>query len=122
MGFLKEEYGFTKGALYKEINQVSFAKYAKTFLLKSTSDRSGKTVTLDQISKQSNLHNLESFLAKADNITVIHALDDFLINKQDIIWLGKTFDKRVYFFRHGGHLGELYTPEAKTAIVKYLKK
>jgi len=122
MGLLKEEYGFTKGALYKEIDQVSFAQYAKTFLQKSTSDRLGKTVSLDQMAKQSNLHNLEPFLSKADNITVIHALDDFLINKKDITWLGKTLDKRVYFFRHGGHLGELYTPEAKIAIVKYLKK
>jgi hypothetical protein len=121
MHFIQAEYSFTKSTLYREIDQYSFAKYAKTLVKKSASIRSGKQLTLKEMAKNSNLRILQQFLKKSDNISLIHSLDDFLISKKDIVWLNKVFRKNVYFFRYGGHLGELYTPEAKRSIVKYLQ-
>ena len=120
MGIIKEKYGFIKGALYKELNRYSFAKYADLFVKKAVSERSGRALSMKEMAANSNLHSIAEFLKKADNISLIHSLDDFLINKNDVIWFSRVFGERAYFLRYGGHLGELYTPEAKRAIVKHL--
>ena len=120
MGLIKEEYGFTKQALYRELDRYSFAKYADTLVRKSASMRAGHPLSMKEMSKQSNLHSIEDFLKNSKNISIIHSLDDFLINNQDIIWFERIFGKRAFFFRYGGHLGELYTPEARYSIVKHL--
>ncbi len=120
MGFIKEKYGFTKGALYKELNPYSFAKYADSFVKKAAAMRLGNDLSMKDMASNSNLHTISEFLKTADNISLIHSLDDFLINKKDVIWFSRVFGERAYFFRNGGHLGELYTAEAKVSIVKHL--
>ena len=120
MGFIKEKYGFTKGALYRELDGYSFAKYTELLVKKSVSERLNQDISMKKMELASNLHSIEKFLKDSENVSVIHSLDDFLIDKKDIIWFSKVFGKRAYFFRHGGHLGELYTPEARFSIVKHL--
>ena len=120
MGLIKAEYGFTKQEIYKELNGYSFAKYANTLVKESASIRAGVPLSMKEMAKQSNLQSISDFLKSSNNISIIHSLDDFLISKQDIIWFEKVFGKRAFFFRYGGHLGELYTPEARYAIVKHL--
>jgi hypothetical protein len=120
MGFIREQYGFTKNTLYNELSRYSFAKYAEKLVKKSAAIRTGKSLTMKKMAENSNLNSIRTFLEKANNISLIHSLDDFLINKNDVVRFSKIFGKNAYFFRYGGHLGELYTPEAKVSIVKHL--
>ena len=120
MGLIKAEYGFTKQELYKELNGYSFARYADMFVKKSASIRAGHPLSMKEMAKESDLHSISDFLKKSKNISIIHSLDDFLISNRDIIWFEKIFGNRAFFFRYGGHLGELYTPEARHSIVKHL--
>jgi predicted alpha/beta hydrolase family esterase len=66
---------------------------------------------------------MDEFLAssKAKNVRMVTAADDFLLAPGDLEWIAKTFGKRAVIFEHGGHMGELYTPEAKNALVESLK-
>ena len=123
MGLIKAEYGFTKNDLYKEVNAVTFGEYADKFVAKAAAERLGKTFPVSSLAKISDMRRMTKFLSspKAANIALITAADDFLLSKAELEWIAKTFGKRALIFEHGGHMGELYTPEAKKALVESLK-
>jgi len=123
MGLIKAEYGFTKNDLYKEVNAISFNQYAETFVVNAAAERLGKRFSISTLGEISNLKRMDEFLAssKAKNVRMVTAADDFLLTPGDLEWIAKTFGKRAVIFEHGGHMGELYTPEAKNALVESLK-
>jgi predicted alpha/beta-fold hydrolase len=121
MGVIKTKYGFTNNILYKELATFSFQKYADELLKKSIQKKTNKALSMKELAKKGGLHSISSFLTKAKNINVINSLNDFLLDQNDLKWFAKTFGDRILFFKYGGHLGELYTKEAKQTIVECLK-
>ncbi len=122
MGLIKTPYGFTKNKLYKELNAISFEEYTDKFAKKAAELRLKTKLSVATLGKISNLGFLEKELASARNVSVITAQDDFLLSKADLQWLANTFKDRCVVFDHGGHMGELYTPEARKAMIDALAK
>jgi len=120
MGLIKTPYGFKKNDLYRELDAFSFQDYAEKFLKKSIEAKLGKSLSMKELAENGSLHSISPFLAKAENVKVINSMNDFLVPRKKLKWFAKTFGDRALFFEYGGHLGELYTKQAKKAIVEYL--
>jgi hypothetical protein len=124
MGRIKAEYGFTKNELYRELDAVSFKRYIRDFILASVSIRAGHKCSEKMLIKGADLRSMEKFLRGPDasNIRIITSVDDFIMEPADVKWLASTFGRRVVFFEHGGHLGELYRKEAENTITGIFKE
>ena len=120
MGLIKAPYGFTKNELYKEVNAISFDEYTDKFAKKAAELRLKTKLSVPTLGKISDVRYLKKELATAGNISVITAQDDFLLSEDDLRWLVNTFQGKCVIFDHGGHMGELYTPEARKAMIDAL--
>lgn len=105
-GFLLPEYQYQWGRrreLYKKIDSLSGIDYVRIFI---QSRYPG--LTMDQLRYNSGLRVLEKFLRESPDIVVFHNLDDPLISQADADFLSNTLGKKLYWFDHGAHLGNLY--------------
>ena len=66
---------------------------------------------MDQLRYNSGLRVLEKFLRESPDIVVFHNLDDPLISQADADFLSEVLGKKLYWFDHGAHLGNLYLKE-----------
>lgn len=105
-------------ALLEEIDNVSFGRYVREFLM---ADADFKSMKYEELAKKSSLRALESELKNAPAVRVIHTADDFLLNAADRAWLSRTFGDRLVWFDRGGHLGNLYTETVRNRIPELLK-
>ena len=80
----------------------------------------GRKIEMKEIYDKGQLRLIEDTLAEEKNIKVIHTLDDFLLQKQDVDWFAKTFGNRIVFFRNGGHLGQFYTKAFQDYLIKFI--
>ena len=121
MGLIKTEHGFYKNDLHKELNSFDFKDYTAKFITKAVENRTRQKISLKELDNAGSIKSLSTFLKKSKNIRVLGSMDDFLRDKNDLKWFAETFGDRALFFEHGGHLGELYTKDAKRVIVELIK-
>ncbi|MBQ9772977.1 MAG: VacJ family lipoprotein [Lentisphaeria bacterium] len=108
-GFLPPEYEYKWGrrtALYKKIDSLTGRAYVETFVKSRYPE-----LTMDQLRFNSGLRVLEKFLKESPDIRVFHNLDDPLISQKDADYLSSTLGKKLLWFDHGAHLGNLYLRE-----------
>lgn len=68
---------------------------------------------------ESSLKSIESFLRSADNIAVMHNIDDFIMAEGEIDYLRQVFGSRAKIFPSGGHLGNLAYRDNVAFMVDY---
>ena len=75
--------------------------------------------TRDSLIAESSLESIESFLRNADNIALIHNVDDFIMAEGEIDYLRQVFGSRARNYPIGGHLGKLAHRDNVAFMVDY---
>jgi len=67
-------------------------------------------LTIEKLNKASSIPALEDYITNAPNIYLMHNEDDFLLRSEfnDIEYLKQLFGNRAFFFKRGGHLGNIW--------------
>ena len=94
-----------KSDIYKSLNEMSFDDYAQKYL------NIGGYKSFEQLNYDTSLYSLANFLQKNDKYKIYHALDDYYVNSEQLIWLKKQSKNKSVFFSNGSHLGGLYRKE-----------
>jgi ABC-type transporter lipoprotein component MlaA/pimeloyl-ACP methyl ester carboxylesterase len=109
--------------VYREIMQYSYQDYFEKFVAPYyraqglDSDHLPRT-----LQAAGDLRSYTAGLQAQPNIRLITNEDDFLLAQSDLEWLRAAFPpSHVTVFKHGGHLGNLWHPEVKKAIVEALQ-
>ncbi len=104
-----------KSALYDSINNMSYYDYAKKYLL-------ANNTTLQKLDYDTSLYSITDFLQKSNKYKIYHALDDYLVNKEQLAWLKQQTKDRSTYFSNGSHLGFLYRKEFIAEFKKEVTK
>lgn len=110
----------SRNDLYHEIERYGYRRYMEIFIRKYYSQRRGEDVTVAQMNREASLPAIVASLRTNDKIRVLHNADDFLLSDTDKVWLRNTLGDRLTLFRNGAHLGNLYLPQVKAAILANL--
>ncbi len=65
------------------------------------------TFTREQAIYEAGLAPLEDFMRTADNLEVVHNVDDIILKEGEIEWLVDVFGDRAKIWPRGGHLGNM---------------
>lgn len=106
----------TRNALYHEIDKVGFREYAEKFLAPEHPE-----LPLAELYRLSGMRSFGESLKNNPKVRVIHSCDDFLLTEADRKWLDATFGKRLTWFDHGAHLGNLYVLPVQRQIISDLE-
>ncbi|RZA08232.1 MAG: hypothetical protein EOP11_05450 [Proteobacteria bacterium] len=101
----------------KEAAAFGFTDYVEKFLLGSLSKRAGHAVTYDEILKDSSLSGVEAYLRSDSKVLLMHNADDFIVNGDQLRYLQDIFGARMKLYPRGGHLGNIWFPENREAIL-----
>ena len=108
---------WVRNPIYKEIDTFSGIKYAEKCLLPDYL-KTHPGASLDQLNAASGLRHIEKTLREAQNIRVIHNVDDPLISSADRRYLNETLGNRIVWFDCGGHLGNLFAVRHEEEVFK----
>lgn len=109
---------FDRRDIYAEIDKFNFNSYLHKFLLPECEKLLGKKLTPDTLNETAGLHAIAKTLKIDNRIRIIHNSDDILLQEGDLLWLYQRVGKRMTIFKHGGHLGNLYTEPVQKALIK----
>jgi pimeloyl-ACP methyl ester carboxylesterase len=107
--------------LYREIMQFSFQEYFEKFVIPFYETRGLGPNPAQALDRAGDLRTYTAGLQENPNVRLIVNQNDFLLASSDLEWLRATFPpERLTVFPHGGHLGNLASPDVQEAIVKAL--
>ena len=103
---------------YQEIMKFSYRDY---FLKFAVPYYQKKGISLNQLTRETNLRTHESLLRKQPKIRVLVNRNDFLLPPGDLEWLQATLPpSQLKVFPDGGHLGNLSDPPMQKAVFESL--
>jgi hypothetical protein len=103
---------------YREIMDCSFGDYFSDFI-KPYYQSIG--IQSSQLIRQLNLRTHQVALRNQKKIRIIVNRNDFLLEKQDVSWLEKTFPpSRLKIFPDGGHMGNIASDDFKKELKESL--
>jgi len=109
--------GLKRAPVYREILEYSYKDYLEKFLIPYYSTRGLDLTTPEALEKASNLRTYSERLQSCQGIRLITNRNDFLLPEEDLKWLEASFSSaQLTVFEHGGHLGNLGSPEMQHAI------
>lgn len=94
-----------KCCVYDSICNMSFDDYAEKYLNIS------QYQPREQFEYDTSLYSLADFLQTSKKYKIYHALDDYFVNREQLVWLKEHCQGRSVFLSNGGHLGFLYRKE-----------
>lgn len=106
---------------FSAASRVSFEQYFDEFLLPYLQSRQ-PGMTKEKALADCTLSNLGPFLRGAGNIYVIGNEDDPILNDRELAYLKDTFAERAYFFKSGGHCGNLQYIGFAQKLLELVKK
>lgn len=113
--------GHDREPAYREIGEYGFVEYAAAFLLPAAGEADPRVRDLDALFERCSLLPLATRLAADPRIRVVTNRDDFLLRPGDAQWLQDTFGPRLSLFERGGHLGNLWRPGPRLAVIEALR-
>ena len=120
-GVIKAEKAyFDRREIYAEIDKFNFNAYLNKFLLPEYEKLLNKKLTAQRLNETAGLRGIAKTLKVDDRIRVIHNSDDILLKEGDLAWLKERLGERMTIFKHGGHLGNLYTEPVQKTMIKYV--
>ena len=103
---------------YREIMDCSFGDYFSDFLEPYYQSIG---IQSSQLIRQLNLRTHQVALRNQKKIRIIVNRNDFLLEKQDVSWLEKTFPpSRLKIFPDGGHMGNIASDDFKKELKESL--
>lgn len=94
-----------KSDIYQSIKNMSFHDYARKYLLIDDYK------SIEQLNYDTSLYCLADFLQKNEKYKIYHAVDDYYVNPEQLVWLKSQSNNKSVFFNNGSHLGVLYRKE-----------
>ena len=91
--------------IYRRINDMGYEDYTKHYLLSADED------SCDDLSYETSLHSIASYLQNNDNYKIYHSMNDYLINSHQLKKLKEYANDKLVLFDNGAHLGFLYRHE-----------
>ena len=91
--------------LYKMIRNMNYKEYAKKYLLNDT------YATVEDLETDASLHCISDYLRNNNNYKIYHALDDYLVNSNQLAKLKDYCKDNLVLMNNGSHLGFLYRKE-----------
>jgi len=95
----------SKCEIYNSINNMDFQDYTNKYLL-GASD-----LTCDDLSYESSLQAISSYLENSNNYKIYHSLTDYLTNTNQLKKLKAATGNKTVLLDNGAHLGFLYREE-----------
>jgi ABC-type transporter lipoprotein component MlaA/pimeloyl-ACP methyl ester carboxylesterase len=107
-----------RAAVYREIQQYSYADYLQKFLVPYYWARGIELASPEMLASASSLRTYAPSLRANPNVRLIVNQDDFLLPSEDLAWLRTTIAAdQLTVFEKGGHLGNLSHPAVQKAIL-----
>ena len=111
--------------IHNETLKMTFQDYLKEVMVHHHKDRFGKDVSDEEfIEKMADVSHMKSFADHFEgnpDIRIVHTSNDFLVHDKSRKWLKETFEEKIVFFEHGGHLGNLHYTKVHEQIHDFLK-
>jgi hypothetical protein len=106
----------------REILEYSFMEYLYAFGLPYYRERLPEEIhSAEDIFEGSALGAIAEPLRQNGRIRVVMSANDFLVTKEDVDWLEDLLGvENVYVDERGGHMGNLWEPEVKDAVLRAL--
>jgi predicted alpha/beta-fold hydrolase len=106
----------------REILEYSFMEYLYAFALPYYREHlPGEVETVEDLFAHSTLERIATPLRRSGRIRVVLSANDFLVSAKDVAWLQDLLgEQNVYIDQRGGHMGNLWEPEAKAAVLQAL--
>lgn len=104
-----------KSDIYESINNMSFYDYAQKYLQEPLTTAS---LSSEQLRYDTSLYSLADFLQNNKKYKIYHAIDDYYVNTEQLLWLKNQSMNKSVFFSNGSHLGFLYRKEFLEAFKK----
>ncbi len=99
--------------------RTRFTDYFDEYLLPHI-QREEPGLTRQALLDRLSLRPLESFLAHADTMGLVHNADDIILGPGELEYLEALFGSRARIFPSGGHVGNLFHPEVVRTILAFL--
>lgn len=106
--------------LYREISAYGYRDYFELFVLPYYWEFGLGAIDRDTLIDAASLTALTPMLRDKPNVYVFTTQNDFVINKDDLEWIGETFGRRATIYTDGGHLGELPWPRVQKDLLQAL--
>ena len=91
--------------IYPRINDMGYEDYTKYYLLSADDD------SCDDLSYETSLHSIASYLQNNDNYKIYHSMNDYLTNSHQLKKLKEYANDKLVLLDNGAHLGFLYRNE-----------
>lgn len=95
----------------------TFTDYVEKFLLAALSKRAGRQISYQDIYNDAAMVGVEQHLRQDPRVLLMHNADDFIVNAEQLAWLQDVFGARMALYPRGGHLGNIWYPENREAIL-----
>lgn len=95
----------------------TFTDYIQKFMLPALSKRAGRALSYDDILKDAAMSGVEAHLRADSRVLLMHNADDFIVNEMQLRYLQGVFGPRMTLYPRGGHLGNIWFPENRDAIL-----
>lgn len=94
-----------KTGIYDKLNNITYREYAEKYLTSDTHQN------VDDLEFGASLYSIADYLKNSNNYKIYHALDDYLVNQQQLKDLKQIAKDNVVLIDHGAHLGFMYRQE-----------
>ena len=91
--------------IYPRINDMGYEDYTKYYLLSADDD------SCDDLSYETSLHSIASYLQNNDNYKIYHSMNDYLVNSHQLKKLKEYANDKLVLLDNGANLGFLYRHE-----------
>ena len=123
---IEDEYKwYNKTDTYNEFLKMNFEDYLKKVFMHHHKDRFGKNISeeefMEKVAYHSHMKSFDDHFVDNPDVRIVHSMDDFLVHDKDRKWMKDTFDEKIVFFEHGGHLGNLHFKKVHDQIYAFLQ-
>jgi hypothetical protein len=91
--------------------------YVQRVLLPGLHETTGRRWSLDTLEQKTSLRAIADSLRTNPSVFLMHNRDDFLISSADLAFLQGVFGERAILYPCGGHLGNLWYPANRRALL-----
>lgn len=104
-----------RSARLNEAASFSVHDYIQELLIPEYAERTGRQTSLDELGMRSSLRSLA--LGSDPRVYIMHNADDFLVSPAHLAFLRETFGSRFRLYPRGGHVGNIWYPDNREAIL-----
>lgn len=111
----------SRSDLLEEAKSFTLMRYVRRMLLPALREHSPRRWTLKTLNDRTSMTAVADSLRANRSVFLMHNLDDFLLSPQDIAFLKSVFGTRAILYPYGGHLGNLWFPANRQAMLSIFR-